>query len=139
MSDDTLVKRESFSIRNLYSLLLKIIALFFIAFAIRYWLLAMGILNPTFGFDAMPTNWQTVVAILSVLQPIVAVGLWGGLRWGVVVWVIVVAIELVMHGLYPSVYGENDGLLLFHGFCFVSMIGSYFVRKFEIAREASRS
>ncbi len=114
MRDVALEKRDHFNLKPLFELFLKAVALFFIAFTIRYWLLAIGYPDTQIRFDTMVYEWQLAVAVLSVVQPVVAVGLWSAVRWGYVVWSIAVAIELIMYGPLSQTFGTFWSLIYFH-------------------------
>lgn len=110
--------------RSLVGIYLKIVALFLIVFSLGYWARLVGIHDPTFAFDSMPPHWQAAIASLVVLQPIAALGLWGHSRWGIVVWVLVIAIEFVMYGLFPSLFGTANRLLMFYAVCLLCYFAS---------------
>jgi len=114
MRDAALEKRDTFNLKPLFEGFLKLVALFFIAFAIRHWLLAIGYPDTETRFDTMVLEWQAAVAILSVTQPVVAVGLWSAVRWGYVVWSIAAAVEIIMYVLLQGTFGEFWPLIYFH-------------------------
>lgn len=97
------------------ALLLKVIGLVLLFFSISYWAKLVGISDAAIGFDTLPTYWKVAGAALVVLMPVAALGLWGNNKWGIVVWFLVVAIEVVMYGFYTSLFGTSQGLLVFHG------------------------
>lgn len=134
MSDANVAKAGPFNVERLYSLFTKAMALFFVIFGIQYWVMAIGLTDPTFRFDTMPTHWKTVVAIFAVLHPIVALGLWGGFKWGIVVWAVAAILECIIYGFNSENFGTNETLLFFHVTCFVSLIVYFIVRKLEAIR-----
>ncbi|MGI9351628.1 MAG: DUF6163 family protein [Rhizobiaceae bacterium] len=95
-------------------LLMRVVASVLLVFSASYWALLVGISDSATRFDSMSTSWQLAAASLVVLQPVAALGLWGGWRWGVVMWVFVAAIEFTMYGIYPDIFGEANFLLIFH-------------------------
>ncbi len=110
--------RHQALIENAIIVLLRVTALLLIALSLTYWLRAIGFYpGDEFRFDTMPNYWKAVLAVLCVLQPVAALGLWGSTRWGVVVWIITVLVEVVMYGLYPQLFGRRDYLLWYHFAC----------------------
>lgn len=74
----------------------------------------VGFSNPEIRFDTMPLHWKLTAATLSVMYPIAALGLWGLFRWGIVIWFLTAAIELLMYVVYPDLFGSANTLVLFH-------------------------
>ena len=100
---------------KLCTLFLRMIALFFVVFAIQYWLRIVGFYEgELFRFDTMPNHWKAAVAILAVLYPVTALGLWGLFSWGIVLWVAALIVEGVMYLGYPHLFGSADMLVIFH-------------------------
>lgn len=96
-------------------LFLRLVALFFLIYAVQYWIRIIGYYDgPQYRFDTMSTAWKTAVAILAVLCPLTALGLWGVFSWGVVVWIAAALIELLMYAVYPEVFGANSTRVTFH-------------------------
>ncbi|MDJ0612162.1 MAG: DUF6163 family protein [Rhizobiaceae bacterium] len=114
MRDATLEKRNRFDLAPVFEGFLKLVSLFFIAFTLRHWLLIIGYMDPETRFDTLSTEWQTAVSILSVTQPVVAVGLWGAVSWGYVVWAIAVAVEVIMYVFLENTFGMFWPLIYFH-------------------------
>lgn len=96
------------------NLFLRIVAIALIGFAIRYWLLLIGILDPAVRFDTMESHWKVAATFFSVFYPIAALGLWGLFRWGIVIWFFAASFELVMHLVYPQLFGDYYSLVIFH-------------------------
>lgn len=95
-----------------------------------------GIADNEIRFDTMSSAWKIAATSLVVLQPIASLGLWGGWRWGVVLWILVAAIEGTMYGIYPGVFGQFTTALAFHAgtisFYFLAiLIVSMRKKKFE--------
>ena len=98
-----------------YSLiLLRIVSLTLLAFSIAYWTKLVGVVDPALRFDTLTSAWKVAATSLVVLQAVASLGLWGGWRWGVVIWVLVALIEFVMYGLNSSIFGSANILLVFH-------------------------
>ncbi len=96
-------------------LFLRMIALFFVIFAIQYWLRIIGFYEgELFRFDTMPNYWRIAVAVLAVLYPVTGLGLWGLFSWGIVVWVTTLAIEVIMYAAFAHLFGGAQMLVVFH-------------------------
>jgi hydrogenase/urease accessory protein HupE len=65
-------------------------------------------------FDTMSTPWKIASAIMSVLLPVAAVGLWSALSWGQVVWTMAIFTELMMYNWFPHYFGSNPIIVGFH-------------------------
>lgn len=128
---------ERFDLRRLFNAFLKVLGLFFIGFAIQYWLKAIGVPDETVRFDTMPAHWKAAVAFFAVINPIVGLGLWGNFKWGLVVWAMAALAEVVMFGLYPQHFGPNDAKVVFHIACCLTFITYYLVLKFQALRKRS--
>ena len=103
-----------FKLEGIMNLFMRILAIVFICYAVRYWLLMVGVLDPEVRFDIMPNHWKVASAFFSVFYPIAALGLWGLFRWGVVVWFLTALVELTMHVIYPQLFGAYNALVIFH-------------------------
>lgn len=114
MNDAPLKSGAIFKLEGLMNLFLRVLALVFICFAMRYWLLVVGVFDPEVRFDNMPNHWKVAGTFFSVSYPIVALGLWGLFRWGIVIWFLVASAELIIHAFYPSLYGDYPSLIIFH-------------------------
>ena len=95
-------------------LFLRLVSMVLLAFSAGYWAMLTGISDSEIRFDTMSSAWKIAATSLVVLQPIAALGLWGGWRWGVVLWILVAAIEATMYGVYPGTFGEYAFALAFH-------------------------
>ena len=113
----------------------RIVAFMFVIFAINNWATAIGIWDPTIRFDTMETHWKVAIVFLVVAQPVTAVGLWGHYGWGLVVWGLVAIAELIMHLLYPGLFGSNIGIVYFHIGCAAFFAVTFLVGQME-ARKA---
>lgn len=120
--------------RRLLGVYLQMIALVMLFLSIGYWSKVVGIADPAISFETMSVPWQTSVAALVILQPVAALGLWGNARWGIVVWALVILIELTMYGLYPTIFGEADRLVLFHLISFATYLMTVLLFAFLDAR-----
>ncbi len=122
-----------------YKLLSKIRAVFFrllavliMIYAIQYWLLIVGFHGEGgMRFDTMETHWRIASSTLSVLLPIVALGLWGIYAWGPALWLMAIIIEVVMYGIYPELFGERQVLISFHLLCLAIFIVILFLERIK--------
>ncbi|MEM7020200.1 MAG: DUF6163 family protein [Pseudomonadota bacterium] len=103
-------------------MLLRLVSIILLALSAGYWAKLVGISDGLVRFDTMSIPWKVAATTLVVLQPVAALGLWGGWRWGVVVWIITALIEGVMYGLNSDIFGEAGLLLLFHLFAFLTYV-----------------
>lgn len=114
MNEEPIHSETVFRLEGLIHLWMRGLALIFLFFAVRYWALLVGFNDDTIRFDTMPTHWQVAAATLSVCYPVGALGVWGFHRWGIVVWFITAMIEIIMHVIYPQLYGQALTLVIFH-------------------------
>ena len=105
---------------------LRVIAVFFIFFTLRYWLQIVGFYEgDNYRFDTMPEYWKVTVAIMAVIAPLTALGLWGTFSWAYVVWAVAIVTELIMFVGYPDLFGSASLLVIFH----VTSMGIYIIMK----------
>ena len=103
-----------------YVTFLRAMALVFVYFALQYWLRVVGYYEgDDYQFDTMSDYWRVASAVLSVLLPVTALGLWGLFPWGPVVWIFAICIEVGMHMGLPQSFGEQPMLMIFHLACVV--------------------
>lgn len=102
---------SSFESENLWERLLawamviflRLLSLCFIALTLYVWLRVVGFWQGAENrFDTMSSGLKVLTAILSVLFPVSAVGLWTTLSWGRVVWLLSVVIQLLA---FAGVFG----------------------------------
>jgi len=94
---------------------LRLLAICFIGFTVQYWMRVSGYFEgPQWRFDTMSSSWKIASAMLSVLMPVAAVGLWSALSWGQVVWTMAVVIEIVMYSWFPASFGAHPDVIWFH-------------------------
>ena len=107
-------KRDLFSIKELYDLFLRVLSVFFLAFAIRHWLMLVGFPDNSIRFDTMSYAWQIAIVTLSIMQPIAALGLWSKTRWGLTVWILTALGEVSMYSFFSGSFGTFVSVTLFH-------------------------
>ncbi len=94
---------------------LRLLAFCFIGFTVMYWLRVSGFYDgANWRFDTMTNSWKIASALLSVLMPVAAVGLWSTLSWGQVVWAMAIFVELMMHTWFNSRFGTHPDIVWFH-------------------------
>lgn len=94
---------------------LRVVGMIFLALALQSWIRVTGVIDgPQFRFDTMSDHWRLASAVLCVLLPVGALGLWAGEAWGVVLWVAAASTAIAMHVLLPQLYGRADLLIAFH-------------------------
>ncbi len=94
---------------------LRLLAFCFIGFTLIYWMRVSGYYQgANWRFDTMSPPWQTASAILSVLMPVSAVGLWSTQSWGQVVWTLSVFTEIIMYAWLSNYFGANPAIVWFH-------------------------
>jgi Family of unknown function (DUF6163) len=108
-------RREAGRVDMLNLMFMRLVAIFLIVFAIQYWMRLIGVQDGAqYRFDTMDEHWRLACSVLAVLLPAAALGLWGGYAWGVVLWIVAVAIELAMHAWLTPLFGRADLLVTFH-------------------------
>lgn len=99
----------------LQSVFMRVVALVFIALALHAWMRVTGFSDGgDYRFDAAGDHWRLASAVLCVLLPVAALGLWSGQPWGAVLWVAAASVAVAMHVLLPALYGRADLLVAFH-------------------------
>ena len=122
---------------DVYSLILKLIAAGFLFLAIKNWFLIVGLFDDAVRFDTMQFHWKLAIMVLSLLQPIVAIGLWSSLGWAFAVWMIALLVEITMYLGLGDLFGSNNPVLLFHAVCFVIIVASELAKKYWYSQESA--
>ncbi len=133
MNSETVAIAKPNRLNVIFDIFFRVAALIFLVCTIRYWLQLIGYPDNSVRFDTMPVYWQSAVSVLSILHPVVALGLWINTQWGYVVWFFAAAIEVVMYGVYPNLFGEHFLILLFH-----AVIAAALVYKFILGKVRSK-
>ncbi|MFD2236039.1 DUF6163 family protein [Aureimonas populi] len=109
--------------KRLGVLLCRIVALALFTLGVFYWVRLVGVYDgPLWRFDTMPLSWRIVASSLAVLYPIAGVGLWMPSSWGVVVWVLVAAIEAGCVLALPAAFGTDLSIAAFHAGALVLLL-----------------
>jgi hypothetical protein len=84
-------------------------------------------------FDVLNVPWRTVATVLAVLYPIISLGLWMGVSWGIVLWAAAALGEVLMHTVWKPIFGPGNLVIALHalaGFLYVVFrIILYFERR----------
>ena len=100
---------------TLFTVFMRLMAVACFYFGLRYWDLVIGFTtHGALRFDVLKLPWRTVSATLAVLYPIIALGLWMGASWGVVLWLAAAGGEVLMHTLWRDTFGGDDLLISMH-------------------------
>lgn len=119
--------------------LLRLVALALLAFAIQYWMKVTGLRQPDgLRFDTMPSHWQAVAAVLSVVLPVAALGLWGLNGWGVVIWIGAAAIEIAMYGFFPARFGPDPMRIAFHAAALSLLAALWLARRLALRNKPAQ-
>ena len=124
--EQTAEEAKRYNVEKLISLFLNLLALFMIFMTVRYWMMLVGFPDAGIRFDTMPVSVRLVVTSLSILMPIAALGLWGGYRWGIAIWIVAVVIELLSYLFLPQQY-QNPEMLVFSHLATFLVFCVYFV------------
>jgi hypothetical protein len=93
----------------------RIIAAYCLLFGILYWIRLIGLYpGALWRFDLMPVHWQIATAMLAVLFPFAAAGLWMLASWGPVIWFICAVAETVMYAGFPQLFGQRLPIVFSH-------------------------
>jgi len=102
-------------VQFLYTTFLRLLALVFVGLAILAWIHMIGYWEGTqFRFDIMSTPWKIYTAVLAVLYPVTAVGLWTALSWGRVVWFLAIGFQILAIFYYPASFAVHEIIVFFH-------------------------
>lgn len=99
----------------LFVIFLRIVALACLWQGLQFWGLLVGIGGEGLGrFDLMTVPWRIAACGLAVVLPVAAVGLWMAVSWGPVIWIIAASGQILMHGVWPHIFGHNPLIIAFH-------------------------
>lgn len=94
---------------RLYQVFLVFVTLICIWGTVNYWAQLMGLsYGGALRFDIAPLHWKIVQIILALLLPLTALGIWFRNSFGLWGWVLVTALQFMMHGILIDSYGENQ-------------------------------
>lgn len=111
-SDSRPVVRHTLT-ETLFTVFMRMTSVACFYFGLRYWDLVIGLSSGSLiRFDVMTVPWRTLCTVLAVLYPIIALGLWTGSAWGIVIWTAVAIGEILVHTVWARVYGPDDLLVV---------------------------
>lgn len=139
MTIDSIWQKSAKPTELLYTIFLRLVAVSCFYFGLRYWGMLIGYSNHGLSrFDLLNNHWRTVASLLAVIYPIAALGLWSGVSWGAVLWVVAAGCEVLMYGFWPELYGHNQVTVAMH--VMVACLFAVFnVLRWYQRREASRA
>ncbi len=106
-----------------YTVFLRVLALVFVIFTLQMWLVCVGFDDTDLRFDLADRSMRVYLAVLAVLFPVAAVGLWTTLSWGRVVWLLAIGFQMSAGWLYPQTFPEAVATTSFHLLSLVVYIG----------------
>jgi hypothetical protein len=80
----------------------------------------LGISN-TLSFAELPLAWQMMHFYFAILGSVVAVSLWKGEPWGVVLWLFLVLNQLMMYLPLAHIFGAQPEVVMTH----IVTVGAY--------------
>lgn len=112
---------------------LRAVAMFLLAEAVFHWAIICGVGEGPFGgFLELPTLVQAGIIWAAIIDPIAGVGLWLGAGWGVVLWLIATATQVVLGFWAP----EGMARLMVFPVVEVALVVAYAVLSVRAARES---
>ncbi len=100
---------------TLFVTFLRLVAVSCLWFGLQYWAMLVGY---SFGgsarFDLLNLPWKVAASSLAVVFPVAALGLWLAVSWGPVIWVAAAGAQILMYGVWSSVYGSNNLVVPMH-------------------------
>jgi hypothetical protein len=107
-----------------YEWFCRAVAVCCLIFGLFYWVRLIGLYDGAlWRFDLMPLHWQVAGAVLSVLFPIAAIGLWMTVSWGPVIWFFAAAVETGMYAVFPELFGYRPALVALHVATAIAFVG----------------
>lgn len=82
-------------------------------------------------FWDMPTEWQAVTVYFAVFDLTAAVGLWLGVSWGVVMWLMVALSQITMHSLFSDTFGQRPWEITYYLITIVVYLGLAYLAERE--------
>ncbi len=67
-----------------------------------------------FTFAQMPLAWKIATVYFTILNPIVAIGLWSGAWWGVACFLLAAVSQIIMYTALMEIFTKQTGLVVFH-------------------------
>jgi len=115
---------------------LRVNAVIWLATGLGHWGRIVGYLPVAGegGFVGQTIDWQSTTVFYGVIDLVVAVGLWIATAWGVAVWLLAIACQVLTHGALAEIFGERPFRLPFY----IASLVVYAVMLFMARRQARR-
>lgn len=98
-----------------FNLFLRIVALVFLALSLQIWAQAIGLWPDTsLRFDTMTNAQRIYTAVLAVLHPVTAVGLWTTMSWARAVWFLTIGFQTIIIMQFVVALGLGGWIIIFH-------------------------
>lgn len=115
MDDDSIWSRSAKPTEFLFTVFMRFVAVSCFYFGMHYWAMLIGYADDgNARFDLLSSQWRTAATFLAVLYPVAALGLWSGVSWGVVLWIVAAGYESLIHGFWYLIYGRDELLITMH-------------------------
>ncbi|KAA3519467.1 hypothetical protein GOZ96_01040 [Agrobacterium vitis] len=115
MIDDVVHTPKPSLVDLLFVLFLRVVALACLWLGLQFWGLLVGFAGDGLGrFDLMNVPWRIASCGLAVMLPVAGVGLWMTVSWGPVIWVIAASGQILMHAVWPGIFGRDPLIVAFH-------------------------
>jgi hypothetical protein len=114
------------------TLFLRAVAVLSLAKGLFHWAVICSFgAAPGGGFEAKSSPWQMATVFFAVIDLVAAVGLWLGASWGVIIWLASSVSMIVVHTLFPQIYGFQPMIVVGE----IALIVGYVFIAVEAARE----
>ena len=97
-------------------LYMRLLSIYLIITGIDAWSVLIGGPAGDYFFGDLPLQWQVANVYFAILSLIAAIGMWFGAGWGVASWLFVAVTEVVMHAIFPDLFGFRWDVVGFHIF-----------------------
>lgn len=115
MDEETLPEIRTNMLDRLFFVFMAVLAFFCLCMGIFYWIRLMGVFpGDLWRFDLMPWRWRVLCSSLAVFYPVAACGLWGGSRWGIILWLAGAFTESACMTLYHDYFIWNLWIPFLH-------------------------
>lgn len=115
MEDDSAHVPKRSLTETLFVAFLRIVAISCLWLGIQYWSMLVGYsLQGHARFDLLSLPWKVAASSLAVGFPVAALGLWMAVSWGPVIWVVTAGGQVLMHGVWPEIFGHNALIVPMH-------------------------
>ena len=129
---DIAASRKKLLLHTILVWYLRGLSILFLLGGLVYWTRIFGV--ALLGGQALPDmvlEWKVATVYFAVLDLVAAVGLWLGVSWGTVMWLLAALSQLAMFMVFSGIFGFDIALVVFH----VTTIIGYFVLAYLNNRE----